>query len=107
MDATDLRALVLDAARAQALRVITIGRDNQLQIASISERVDVNGVEWHIQTSSPHASIDVDDYTVVMTVEQLDDAMEALDELVTKRLARQGIADAPSDLERRRHREGL
>jgi hypothetical protein len=51
MDATDLRALVLDAARAQALRVITIGRDNQLQIASLSERVDVNGVEWHIQTS--------------------------------------------------------
>lgn len=60
----------------------------------------------HVGGPSPHASIDVDDYTVVLTMEQRDDAMEALDELVTRRLARQGLADAPTDLERRRYREG-
>jgi len=67
---------------------------------------DVQPIE-HAGGPSPHASIDLDEeYTVVFTEQQLDDALERLDELVTRRLARQGVADAPSDLERRRYREG-
>ena len=53
-DDQDLRGLVLDAALAQALRVMDVVREHGLSGGSISETVDVDGTDWHLNATYVH-----------------------------------------------------
>lgn len=51
MERDDLRALVLDAALAQALRTLEAARANDLSTAALCENVDVADAVWHLHTT--------------------------------------------------------